>query len=97
MPGKNWGFSAARAGRGEPEVVDLGEHLDVKVKRHHLSRSASLLALAEPWCLSGCCCSSWCSRSRCGSQVVVWVLVPGGHRQSSRPGMGGVTALSEPH
>lgn len=47
MPGKDWGFSVAHALRSEPEVVDLGEHLDVKLKRHHLSLSASLLGLAE--------------------------------------------------
>lgn len=47
MPGKDWAFSAAHTLRGEPEVVDPGEHLDVTLKRHHLSLSASLLALAE--------------------------------------------------
>lgn len=47
VPGKDWGFSAAHTLRGEPEVVDLGEHLGVKVRRHHLSLSGSLLALAE--------------------------------------------------
>lgn len=47
VPGKDWGFSAAHTLRAEPEVVDLGEHLGVKVRRHHLSHSGSLLALAE--------------------------------------------------
>lgn len=52
----SWG--SRRAGEGlmflgssrsgdEAEVVDQGERLDVEVRRHHWSRSASLLALAE--------------------------------------------------
>lgn len=44
----------------------------LKVKRLHLRCSASLLALAELCCLSGCCCTRWCFRYCPRAAILAW-------------------------